>query len=367
MPLSKSQLLKISYPILVIGFLFGLILSYGLISGDQQGRVNIIKLIAVYIFLPILSLLFSILSLALGKSWNFAKLSSSIPLWSQQHKNNFFRLAQHPLSKFYFFYQSQLAALSFSLASLLVLVILLVSSDVNFVWRSTLLDAEQLYPLLKWLASPWLFWQTAQPTIELLFTTQDSRLSPPDYQINHFAGWWQFILAAQIFYAFLLRFISIVGCRVILKIAFRPSQSVRLSRSHMVNKQVQSMELEPPIHDVNTDYSLNNWCGLEEAFVQQLLAKLSFSKTSELNAGPLVSYAQQLVSERWQATQLIVVKGWEPPLAELADFMQNGKGYLLPVDWNNAGFVTLNKAHFEEWQRFISQFEQWQILDLEGL
>ena len=161
---------KVSFPILIAGFLLGLFLSWSLLSGDQQGRVNLLQLVAIYVFLPIFSLLFSSVSLLIGKSWNFAKLISVIPLWSQQN-NELLHLIRHPQAKLYFFYQSQLAALSFSLASLLVLLMLLVSTDVNFIWRSTLLNAEQLYWLLDCLATPWSFWPSAQPELELLQLT----------------------------------------------------------------------------------------------------------------------------------------------------------------------------------------------------
>ena len=73
-----------------------------------------------------------------------------------------------------------------------------------------------------------------------------------------------------------------------------------------------------------------------------------------------------MVSERWQETQLLIVKGWEPPLAELSDFMQNGRGYLLPLDWKEDDILPLSKSHLDEWRRFIKALPNWQLLQLES-
>ncbi len=363
---SRSNYSKISLPILSISFLLGLFLSWGLFSGDEQGRVNILQLIAIYVFLPIFSLLFSTVSILAGKNWNFAKLISLVPLWSNRQKSEFFRLAQKNHSKLYFFYQSQLAALSFSIASLLVLLIMLLSTDVNFVWRSTLLDAEKLLPLLKYLSMPWWFWQDAQPSLELLSVTQDSRLISQNNTGTSFGEWWQFIIAAQLLYAFLLRFVSLVVCSLLLRWTTNPKKTIQIiSRSNREASSVLDTDLAMPVSNIDSDYALNNWGGLEQNLLDAVEKKLRFTQQSELKAGPLATYTEQMVSERWQEPQLLIVKGWEPPLAELSDFMQNGKGYLLPLDWNKQGFKVLKDIHLNEWRRFVFHQPNWQLVQLE--
>jgi len=363
-----SNQFKLSRPILITGFILGLILSWSLLNGDLQGRVNLLQLVAIYVFLPIFSLLFSSISLLFGKNWNFAKLISIIPLWSQGQQRQLLRLVQHPQAKLVFFYQSQLAALSFSLASLLVLLLLLISTDVNFIWRSTVLDAEQLFWLLDWLATPWLFWQTAQPDLELLQLTQDSRLSMQKSVSTRFGDWWQFIFAAQLVYAFLLRFVSIIGCKIALKIADKKPPSIKLVRSSQSESGLSNdIALAPIVKKIESEFTLNNWGGLNQSLLDKVQSQLSYSQISELSAGPLASHTEQMVAERWQETQLLIVKGWEPPLAELADFMQNGTGYLLPLDWKDNRLLTLSEGHLDEWRRFILPLANWQLLQLERL
>jgi hypothetical protein len=64
----------------------------------------------------------------------------------------------------------------------------------------------------------------------------------------------------------------------------------------------------------------------------------------------------------------VLVKSWEPPLAELADYLQTGDGYLMPLDWKLSGSESTRKAiepfHLEEWRRFTALQENWELLQL---
>jgi len=353
-------------PILWVGFFVGIIISWGLLTGDHQGRVNILHLVVVYVLLPIFSLIISCLSLLFGKGVNLANLVSYMPLWSNQINSAFLRQKQAPLSKIQFFYQSQLAAVSFSIASLLVFLVLLLTTDVNFVWRSTLLTAENIFPLLEFFALPWPFWQAAQPELSLLIQTQDSRILNGNSTLSHLGDWWEYILAAQIFYAFLLRVVTIFCCKAWIIYRTKSNGELHLvTERHSIHSQLEPQLLAKVLTDTRSDFALNNWCGLEPELKQQILTKLSHSATSELAAGPLASYSEQLVAERWQEPQLILVKGWEPPMGELMDYMQNGSGYLLPLDWSEQKMKPLSEGHLNEWRRFAQSLPKWQVLQLE--
>ncbi|MCF6193896.1 MAG: DUF2868 domain-containing protein [Kangiellaceae bacterium] len=363
-----------SKTIIFVGFLLGLFLSWSLMSGDQQGRVNILHLVAIYVFLPVLSLIISLFSLSFGRGLNLATISSHVPFWGSSLTRSFLRQMQQPNSKILFLYQSQLAAIAFSVASILVFFILLITTDVNFVWRSTLLNVELVYSLLDRLAMPWSFWTSAQPSLSLLEATQDSRLMQDYSEANNFGLWWQFILASQLFYAFLLRGLVSIVCKFLMLRAQSSSSIQSLgTNNRKLSKNSLSIEVKDElatvIYKIETDYTLNNWCGLSDnlvAVIEKIIQQSSpnISRQSVLQAGPLASHSQQMISERWQETQLILVKGWEPPLAELADFMQNGCGYLLPLDWSEQGLQNLNADHLKEWRRFVIPLGKWQLLQL---
>jgi len=346
-------------------------------NGDEQGRVNILHLVLIYVFLPVVSLLVSIFSLIFGHGLNLAILSSKLPFWGGALRRSFLLQKQRPKSSLRFFYQSQLAALVFSFASLSVFFILLISSDVNFVWRSTLLSAELIHSLLNWLATPWIFWPEAQPSLDLLKLTQDSRLSQDYMNTSEFGQWWRFILAAQLFYAFFLRGLTAAICKLFLLKKEKSESILSVAKNkrfdhNMIEDYDQKVELAQVVYEIESDFALNNWCGLDKDLVAEVEQRIhhctpQYSKNSELEAGPLVDHSAQMVSERWQDSQLLIVKGWEPPLAELADFMQNGQGYLLPLDWNEQGLQVLNSDHLNEWQRFVEPLSNWQLFQLKLL
>jgi hypothetical protein len=370
--MSKSNQIATTKPILWIGFFIGAIASWGVLSGDQQGQVNILFLLLIYVALPILSLLISSLSLVFGNGLNLAKLTSILPIWSDSIQSAFVRQKQTSHSKLHFFYQSQLAALSFSLASVAVLLILLLTTDVNFIWRSTLLTARDIYPLLNAIAWPWQFWADAQPDLNLLVASQDSRLV--DSSAIHFnnektgplGNWWQFILATQLVYALTLRGIAIVVCKVVwLKIENQEPDIKLVTERKSQTNLTDHYSLVNVIDDTQSDFALTNWAGIEEQHINAILNRVSHIKVAELKAGPLASEAEQLASERWQEPQLLIVKGWEPPLGELFDYMQNGNGYLLPLDWNNHQLIPLSSNYLAEWRRFAEPLSGWHVLQLE--
>lgn len=364
MPSKSTQKQPIA-AIILIGFILGLFITWGLISGDEQGRVNLLHLILIYVFLPIISLAVSSFSIIFGKGINFVKLISLIPFWSSEQKRQLLLQEYRAGSKWIFFYQSQLAAISFSVASLIVLLVLLLSTDVNFIWRSTLLTAENISPVLQWLAKPWSFWSAAQPSLALLQNTQDSRMTTTVVEAASFSNWWKFVFAAQLFYAFLLRAIAIVVAHFFIKLTNikTPKGIIHSSTPH--TEKLPQTQLAEVSTEIDSDYSLNNWCGLEPCLISQLEKQTNYTRISDLQAGPLATDAQQMVAERWQQPQLILVKGWEPPLAELSDFMQNGNGFLLPLDWDENSLIRLSQEHLDEWRRFAGQLTNWQLLQLE--
>jgi hypothetical protein len=345
--------------ILIAAFILGVLLTWGLMNGDAHGRVNLLYLLILYVFFPIFSLALSISSILLGNGFNFAKFISLMPFWSNETKREFLILNQKTKLKWVLFYQSQLAAVSFSLASLCVFIVLLTSTDINFIWRSTILNAEQIYPLLDWLARPWFFWEGAQPDINLLKSTQDSRILALDRSGTNFGSWWQFILATQLFYALMLRVLSLTFSLFIIK---KNELKISILTKKSQNTMNDSFHLAEVSHNITSDFSLINWCQFPESKISDILEIFEGKKISELKAGPLVSYSEQMVAERWQGKLLILVKGWEPPLAELADFMETGSGYLLPLDWNDQQVTALKKHHLNEWRRFVANLQDWQLV-----
>ncbi|WP_444995631.1 DUF2868 domain-containing protein [Aliikangiella sp. IMCC44359] len=355
--------LKTVWPITLTGAGLGFLIAWSVLSGDQQGKVNLSYLLLVYLFIPVLSLIISSVSLFKGKGVNLARLVTFLPIWSEKKKALMRKVHQLKVEKYWLFFQSQLAGIAFSVASLLVFLILLLITDISFIWRSTLLDAADLYPLLKVLAFPWRFWHEAQPSLDLLKATQDSRLIDNYQSLGDYSGWWQFVLAVQIFYSILLRGLLLLLASVWFKKRLANDIESQLSESlrQHAKQTFNEVGLSPVVAKLPAELKVNNWAGIEKGLLQQAVANINISPDNMLNAGPLASEAEQRIAERWQGPQLVLVKSWEPPMGELEDFLINGQGFLLPLDWNQSGLQPLQIEHLEEWQRFTNQLAQWQV------
>ncbi len=371
-PKSIENSLKIVWPIVYAGAAIGFLLSWGVLSGDQQGRVNLFYLLLVYLFIPVVSVLASSISLVFGKGVNLARLVTMIPMWTFKTQTLIRKVHQFNLDKYWFLMQSQIAAIAFSLASLVTFFVLLLATDINFVWRSTILEAADIFPLLETVAWPWSFWPSAQPDLALLEMTQDSRMDPSIVSSNTgftaYAGWWQFILATQLVYSLTLRIVLLTGSRWWLKRTMNSDFEQRLQSQLTIHQPIENelLETSPIVHQLPTTIAINNWACVQPEILG-LLSQLNLSPDNQLFSGPLATPEQQNTAEQWRGEQLVIVKAWEPPLGELEDFLQNGQGYLLPLDWDDSGLTKPAGNHFHEWQRLINKLPRWQLYLPENL
>lgn len=354
--------LKIAWPIVILGGFIGFFLSWLVLSGDQQGRVNLFYLLLVYLLIPLLSISASLVSLIFGRGINLARLISSIPLWTFQTKNLIRKIQQLDLDKSWFLMQSQAAAIAFSLASLATYFILLLATDLNFVWRSTILNPVDIYPFLELIAMPWRFWGAAQPGLELLEMTRDSRMAMANGSFTDYGAWWQFILATQLFYSLFLRVLLILWSRTWIKISMNRDIERELQQQIKNQKpnKIENTILSDVVNTFPGPLPVSNWDGIPASIIEQL-PEVSLSGNNLLLDGWQDREQQVHKAEGWDGEQLLIVKAWEPPMGELEDFMKNARGYLLPLDWHGNTLKQLELNHFHEWQRFINQLGNWQL------
>ena len=350
---------------LLAGLLIGSILSWTVLSGDSQGRVNLFYLLLVYLFIPLFSVIASVISLALGKGINLARLVSMLPVFSETNKTLLRKVQQLNIDKYWFLYQSQLAAIAYSVSSLFIFFILLLVTDLNFVWRSTVLEPLNILPFLEVIAWPWQFWDVAQPTLSMLETTQDSRTSSLSNAVSNYGVWWEFILATQIFYSFTLRFILMLFTRWKLVSGIKSDIEQTLTseiNNHALNTK-ETIESSPIANLLPEHIAILNWHNVSQSVLDWIRA-FNIDTSQLLEKQSLVSgeSVEDVASEK-----LVIVKSWEAPLGELEDYLTNANGYLFPIDWNKDGLQKLNLNHLQEWQRFVNKLPHWQLYLPESL
>ncbi|MDT0595064.1 DUF2868 domain-containing protein [Glaciecola petra] len=364
-PASASTL---SRPILIIGFLLGFAFSIGVLIGDDAGRVSLLGLMVVYAFVPLLGALLSVISLVKGKGINFARLLSEF-LPSKSLKSYLHKAHQLKMDKPWFFLQSQGAALAYALSSFFVFILYLLITDMNFVWRSTILGAEQVLPLLELIALPWWFVESAQPSIELIRATQDSRLNESYTNVVVFGQWWKFVLATIFVYSFVLRGVLLFVAKVWLK-KLASENRKNNTKSNTVNitdafnsniekhrKTTKLYKLEPVTQTLPKKYALMNWASLS----QKILSQLRLEPIEELPQGPFIFDVDLLEKLQSNSTQLLLVKAWEPPMGELQDYMEHTRGLLYPINYKKDKVIAPLPIHLEEWQRFTAKLPNWGI------
>ena len=349
----------------------GMLISWGILSGDQLGRVNLLYLLLLFVLWPLLMLLATALGLLGGGRQGLTRALTRLPLWPSAWARALKKLVRQGLGQHWLFCQSQLLALGFSLGSLLVFGLLLLGSDINFVWRSTLLDAGQLMPWLEAVAAPWAFWSAAQPSLELLQLTRDSRLLEQHENVQLYGQWWRYLLAAQCVYAIgprcLLwlagRFLYRRRCRR-LAVAARPPEPL-VNQPPPAPSLAEVVDIQPDneagARGVLTDSALINWSGLPAGMLGQLELGLG-RPARRLKAGPLASDAEEQQALQWPGAKVVVVAAWEPPMGELKDFLETGEGYLLPLDWEGEQWRPVSAVHLDEWRRFCFTLAGWQLI-----
>jgi len=351
-----------SRAISVLVFVFGALSCGAIISGDDLGRVNLIHYLLLFSILPLITLVAMLLGL-FSQSTDTRFLSNfllSLPIWPRPWLTQLRALKQHQLLDRWIAFISQLIGLSFGLGCLSAFIVVLLFSDVSFVWRSTLLNAQDVYPFLAALAWPWQFIESAQPIKEVLIASQELRYLPSDKPSVDYGTWWQFLFVAQIFYGIIPRLIGTLWTKWVFNQAFKTHIADNTVLSPLVNQQPIDIELAP-ISDNRPqldNYNVICWLSLPPTMMERAINNFS---------SPQMIYQAGFHGDDEQAAiddplpQLVLVAAWEPPLGELADFLARGQGVIMPLDFNQNSWQPLAKRDVDEWQRFAQSQPNWTL------
>ena len=367
---AQPALKQLSLGLGMLGLCLGFLAAYGVLTGDADGRVNLLFLLLLFAFLPVVGLLLSIFLMLKGGGKGLAGWILEIPLWPRHLTLALSRLGLTHGRELWLFYQTQILAVSFSVGCLLLYLLLLLGSDISFVWRSTLLEPDDLFPALQAIGVPWHFWSEAQASLALIEQTRDFRLDPQGMSQPVVGLWWKYILATQLVYNLLPRSVMLLVARQ--KYRARLQQNLRRPVRDSQCQPTGAADVENSLahltRTVALPYTLLDWAGVSSncsARVQQLLG-------DAIEILPIDPLQHQIeMHSPGDHSVVVVVKSWEPPLAELADRLKdvdsNADKLILPLDWNDAGVRQPTPAHLDEWRRFAATLAGWQVLQLETI
>jgi len=358
---AQFSLKQLSFLFIVIFFIFGVSLTGSVASGDELGRVNLLHFIGLFVLWPFLSFLLLIAFKLVPNQRSFfvIKTITNLPLWTANVKEQIMALKRDQLFNAWLFLQSQLSVLAFSIGCLISFFIVLLLSDVAFVWRSTLLESHHVLPILEFIALPWSMFDIAQPMQWLVNTTQENRMGNATGPNNH-GQWWQFLLMAQVIYALIPRLLTTLLALISFKrlpifehLVMAPNQPAnRVIKTPVLSKVLtQRPRLE--------NYNLCCWLAIDDQLLKSLMSSFDNPPDKTFQVGfHGHDEASALLENK---PQLLLVAAWEPPMGELKDYLEQGQGIVMLVDHKEGVWQPISEHYIDEWRRFCATLENWSL------
>jgi len=366
----------ISVMIALIAFILGLLASVAALSGDEYGRVNLLLSLFLFALLPAFGLLATAVFLSLGRRSGIAALLVELRVTPKRFAALLARQGGAAQRQRILFSLSQGWLLSFVAGNLLGFALMLLAMDISFVWRSTLLEASDLLPVLDFVAMPWSFWSAAQPSLEMLSQTQDFRLQGSPNDANYVGQWWRFLLAAQLCYSLSPRtLLWLIGKN---RLA-RKTETLSTDQNRKVSAENPISEIDrlaKSVTEIPVDSILFDLAHTPDSLLSDIGERL---QVATIHRTPVDLHSQlQRVDYANSPALVVLVRSWEPPLAELADSLreeltaeQQSNLFIAPIDWvsapqKNERLVEPQVAHTQEWRRFCASAVDCTHLSLYG-
>lgn len=301
------------------------------------------------------------------------------------------REAQSVLRLVFLRYGQELGAV-FTLGAIAAFFLVLGLREFSFVWGSTFTVSNELVERLTALASlPWASWLPAATVDATVIADSRYHAAITDIGLanrDSMRGWWPFLIMSMVSYALVPRLALWALSRWAYKRHIRsaitslPGSALVLARmrSPLVKTQGEASgpaTLAPASthHASDERLLLLNWSNaLTATDGGQFEALFAVPATNIVNVGlGSLSQETQLVRARLGAPVehvYVAVKSWEPPMADLSDFLAGLDGirrctlFLVPL-----AHRATTMAKLEDWRRFARalNFDQVEVLPLERL
>jgi hypothetical protein len=380
--------------LVVFAFVLGLLAGVALLSYNGQKPVNVIYFMAVAVFLPLFTMLLTLLSMFRASSAENVLIHLSPAFWmgkiveflpgrvQEQIKG----LKINPLlANWIIIKRSQLIVLFFSLGLLLALVGMIVTKDIAFAWSTTLqLSPEIFHGFLQSIALPWRAWApSAVPSLELIEQSQYFRLGDrlDEEMIAHasqLGEWWKFLAFSTLFYAVFLRF------GIFILASFGLSTAIKRSILTLNGTAKLLREINEPIISTHAPESEKVFIA-EEGHYNQMVNRLDASYDgiqgwaiphdellvlgerlkvitpvhNEVGGANTLDEDTEIVFKS-HGEILLFVKAWEPPTMDFIDYLGEltdkvDKVIVVPIGTRENHYETTPKE-MDIWENKLSLF-----------
>ncbi|MEO1235421.1 MAG: DUF2868 domain-containing protein [Planctomycetota bacterium] len=348
-----------------VGFatvLLGAVLGYGVVMGllvyDGTTPVNVVGVVAVFVVGQAFTLILFGLAATPGRIPGAGALRGLSPgrwatwvaRWLPRETREALgsitgRAGRHErvygrVQKWQVLTWSQAMAVAFHTAALVGALQLIVFSDLGFGWSTTLdVEAAEVHGLTEALAVPWAWaWPAASPPPELVEATQTFRALELREQVEpqEAARWWPFVVMCIAGYGVLPRLVTLGWSRwrlsaavgqavrwtpgadaVVDRLTARAVETRGAEHESVVEAKSETVNVEPsePIPGGAmvrwADAPVEVWSGV--------------AVVSDAGGGRSLDDDRRAIEavRQSEGTVSVVVKGWEPPVLELLDFLRD--------------------------------------------
>lgn len=385
------------------GLVFGSAAALGAFSFQPQGRINVVAAFGALVVLPSLLLLMALLNalparlrrqlplvgrereggaLLQPARWMLRLLPQSMreSLETAWARGQSWERVAAPVQRWLLLSVSQGAALAFQVGALASAFALVVFSDLSFGWSTTLsVEAETAHRVTQALSLPWGWaWPEAVPSLELIERTRFFRIAAevePGVSPELYGGWWPFLLASMAVYGLAPRLVFFVFARSRLRrglvraVVDAPDARRLLARMQapLVETTAEGAEAGDarPGADGAVESSLVAWPAraVVVSWAEAAEQASPAAHGERLAAGGRLTPGDDrrtaaTAAERARDEGLpvaVVVRGFEPPVLEIVDFLRDVRGALGEGREIVVGLVGADAAHRHTWQRRLAK------------
>ncbi|OEY66173.1 DUF2868 domain-containing protein [Marinobacter sp. X15-166B] len=329
----------------LLGLLLGSLTMAGLMFYDGRGRINLTVIIAVVLVQAVLAVFTTVQALAGWQPWRW--LTRQLALADAGGTSGLRPLHPQLMAR-----AAHLGGLCFGLSGLATLLVLVTVKDLAFGWSTTLnAGAESFYSLARALAWPWhALWAEAAPTLELVSQTRFYRATGGYHHTDPqlWGAWWPFVT--------MLWFAYVVVPRLLLlwfaggHLHYRAGQLLQRHPGRMAlyeRMATPTLDTGSTREEVTTAPDLATatrlrprpatchavvlWAGADPRSPGRALPDSQGPVVSAGGAASLADdhHALQAVARHVHPLAHpevgLFTRAWEPPTAELADFLEQAR------------------------------------------
>ncbi len=358
-------------------FVTGFLAMAGFLFAHTSGLVNVLWFFLLFVLLQFGLCLVAAITLALtmaGRSDAGFTLNPARLLYTRSIRQRRYWREFRSVFGLIFLRYGQGMGIGFMLGAIAAFLLVLAVNDFSFVWSSTFnLSTAALERATSVISMPWATWLPGA-TVDIQVIA-DSRYHPTAgkfsaSQVQSMHGWWPFLLAAMVCYALLPRVLLWLSSRLLYRSRLRrtfvgyPGADLVLRRMNrpVVTTQGEPGRSEPaaPPHrhvEPRPDVLLFSWSGAIDGSETDAYEEIAGIAPTQVVAAGLSLEGDREALAAAEAGgvshAMVVAKAWEPPLSELADFLEAlGQRVSRELFIRPLGDTAVQPSSLDDWQRF---------------